>query len=178
MNDYDREKVFSQIMPRNYGRFDLVEALEAEGFFKAPASTKYHGNYEGGLFDHSLKVTETLVELTDKLGLEWHRPESPYIVGMFHDLCKIDAYKQDFETNSFVRNGDLWLPGHGEKSVILAQLFGIDLTVEEIACVRWHMGAFETDTHMWAYYDRAIEEFNNVLWTHTADMIASQIYKT
>lgn len=48
MNDYDREKVFSQIMPRNYGRFDLVEALEAEGFFKAPASTKYHGNYEGG----------------------------------------------------------------------------------------------------------------------------------
>ena len=31
---------------------DLLE----KGFFTAPASTKYHGNYEGGLFDHSYMV--------------------------------------------------------------------------------------------------------------------------
>ena len=59
-----------------------VEDLDYIGFFTAPASIKYHGSYEGGLFDHSLEVTKALVDLTDKLGLTWSRPESPYIVAM------------------------------------------------------------------------------------------------
>ena len=46
---------------------------------------------------------------------------------------------------------------------------------EEIICIRWHMGAFETDTKMWDYYGKAIEKYPNVLYTHTADMIASRI---
>ena len=49
------------------------------------------------------------------------------------------------------------------------------LTDEEIACIRWHMGAYERDTKMWEYYGRAIEKYPNVLFTHTADMIASKI---
>ena len=49
------------------------------------------------------------------------------------------------------------------------------LTDEEIACIRWHMGAFEKDPKMWDYYSRAIEIYPNVLYTHTADMIASRI---
>lgn len=39
---------------------DLLE----KGFFTAPASTKYHGNYEGGLFDHSYMVAHYLKKLT------------------------------------------------------------------------------------------------------------------
>ena len=35
----------------------LIEWLEKEtDFFSAPASTKYHLNYEGGLLVHSLNV--------------------------------------------------------------------------------------------------------------------------
>ena len=49
------------------------------------------------------------------------------------------------------------------------------LTDEEIACIRWHMGAYEIDTKMWQYYDSAIRKYPNVLYTHTADMIASKI---
>ena len=30
------------------------DTLDYLGFFDAPASTKYHGAFEGGLFDHSL----------------------------------------------------------------------------------------------------------------------------
>ena len=67
--------------------------LMENGFFHAPASTKYHGAYEGGLFDHSLMVMNTLVDLSAKNGLKWRRVESPFIVGMFHDLCKIDQYR-------------------------------------------------------------------------------------
>mgnify|MGYP000159837857 FL=1 len=66
--------------------------LIQNGFFTQPASTKYHGAYEGGLFDHSYKVTQILLDMTQRLNLQWTRPESPYIIGMFHDLCKIDNY--------------------------------------------------------------------------------------
>lgn len=37
---------------------DMMEYLTAYGFFTAPASTKYHGNYEGGLLEHSYMVTK------------------------------------------------------------------------------------------------------------------------
>ena len=47
--------------------------LLANGFFSAPASTKYHGAYEGGLFDHSFAVMNFLVELSAKNGLKWQR---------------------------------------------------------------------------------------------------------
>ena len=72
---------------------DLMEYLMAYGFFTAPASTKYHGNYEGGLLNHSRMVTEYLLALTQANHLTWKNPRSPYIVGMFHDLCKIDQYR-------------------------------------------------------------------------------------
>jgi len=149
-------------------------ALDALGFFTAPASTKYHGAYEGGLFDHSLEVAKQLDNLTDKLGLEWVSPNSPIVVGLFHDLCKCDNYVWDIETDSYKYNPEIILPGHGEKSVIMLQKL-IPLTDEEIACIRWHMGAYEKDPKMWEYYNRAIENYPNVLYTHTADMIASKI---
>lgn len=151
-----------------------VNILDDMGFFTAPASTKYHGAYEGGLFDHSLEVAKCLVDLTNRLGLVWETPGSPYIVGMFHDLCKVDNYVIDIETGKYKYNPDIIIPGHGEKSVIMLQKH-INLTDEEIACIRWHMGAYETDTKLWEYYGRAIETYPNVLFTHTADMIASKI---
>lgn len=171
--DYDeRLEIYSRIMPRK-GRIPLVE-LELMGFFGAPASTRYHGTFQGGLFKHSLTVAEELVNLTEKLELKWQRPESPYIVGMYHDLCKCDHYKFDAEKEEYICNLDMIIPGHGDKSVILIQKH-INLTDEEIACIRWHMGAYEKDPRMWEYYGRAIKKYPNVLYTHTADMIASKI---
>lgn len=170
MTENERISLYRDIMPTHI----QIGDLERLGFFKAPASTKYHGAYEGGLFDHSLAVTQSLVNLTDRLGLKWKRPESPFIVGMYHDLCKVESYRYDIETDSYKYNGDMWLDGHGTKSVILTRKY-LKLTDEEIACIRWHMGAYETDTTLWNYYGRAIEEFPNVLYTHTADMIASKI---
>lgn len=157
-----------------------VKALDKIGFFTAPASTKYHGAYEGGLFDHSLAVAKSLVELTNKLGLTWEGKYSPGIVGMFHDFCKCDNYIVDpFNeivpvSKRYIYNPDSVLPGHGDKSVIMLQKY-LPINDEEIACIRWHMVAYETDTKMWEYYGRAIEKYPNVLYTHTADMIASKI---
>ena len=175
MNKEDRIKQYKNFMDYNKPIYPIkVETLEELGFFTAPASTKYHGAYEGGLFDHSFLTAKALVELTEKLDLKWERPESPYIVGMFHDLCKCDNYVKDFETDKYIYNPDIIIPGHGDKSVMILQKY-ISLTDEEIACIRWHMGAYETDTKMWNYYGKAIEKYPNVLFTHTADMISSKI---
>lgn len=172
MSKEERIRAYIELMPSN-AILDL-KLLGDLGFFDAPASTKYHGAYEGGLFDHSLETAKALVELTEKLGLEWERPESPYIVGMYHDLCKCDSYVVDVETGKYIYNPEVIIPDHGAKSVIMLQKY-MRLTDEETACIRWHMGAYETDTKLWNYYGRAIETFPNVLYAHTADMIASKI---
>lgn len=170
---------------------ELANKLEKINFFVAPASINHHGNHDGGLYEHCNEVTFQLLYLTKRLDLTWSRPESPYIVGMFHDLCKCDNYKKSrsrrpntismglgnddsLYEEKWEYNKDILIPGHGEKSVIMAQSIYGYLTEEEIMCIRWHMGAFD-DKANWQYYSGAVAKYPNVLFTHTADMIASQI---
>lgn len=151
---------------------DMTDYLVGNGFFTAPASTKFHGAYKGGLFDHSYLVAKTLVELTERNKLKWQNPRSPYIVGMFHDLCKIDLYSQ-LDDDTYIINSHTSLTGHGDKSAMLLSTL-MQLTEEELLCIRYHMGAF-TDKEEWNYYGEAITRYPNVLWTHTADMIAARM---
>ena len=145
--------------------------LEKNGFFTQAASTKFHGSYDGGLFDHSFMVMLHLVNLTQDNNLVWQNERSPYIVGMFHDLCKIDQYRKTGEGYVFVR--DTPLMGHGNKSVTLLSTI-MDLTEEERLCIRFHMGAF-AGKEEWPMYTDAIHKYKNVLWTHQADMMAAHI---
>lgn len=156
---------------------EFAEWLDANGFFSAPASTKYHGSYEGGLFDHSIAVMDALVDLTHDNHLHWQDVRSPFVVGMFHDLCKIDQYEvikypEDPKVNYSYRK-DTLLTGHGDKSVTLLSQF-MDLTEEERLCIHYHMGAF-TERDEWRNYTDAVKKYPNVLWTHHADMIASHV---
>lgn len=158
---------------------DVTGWLKERGFFKAPASTKYHGTWEGGLYCHSLSVMNTLNKLTEDNHLRWQRPESPWLVGIFHDLCKTDQYDRNPKEMMvgephYIYNDKTLFKGHGEKSVmLLSTLF--QLTEEEVACIRYHMGAF-TEKEQWNDYTRAIHAYPNVLWTHHADMIATHIF--
>lgn len=179
----DRIKKFDELMG------DLVSPefkiwLADHGFFTAPASTKYHGNYEGGLFDHSYEVAKALVELSVKNGLTWEKPGSPLMVGMFHDLCKIDNYRHPEigrsleghpirDTESWEYNPNTLFKGHGTKSVLLLSQF-YNMSEEEIAAITYHMGAF-TEKEEWRDYTHAVNTYPNVLWTHHADMIASHV---
>ena len=154
--------------------------LLANGFFSAPASKKHHSAYEGGLFDHSFAVMNFLVELSAKNGLKWQRAGSPFIVGMFHDLCKIAQYRVDNsipytvgEPTRFEYNPNTQFKGHGDKSIILLSQH-IVLTEEEALCIRYHMGAF-VEKDEWRDYTNAIHRYANVLWTHHADMLASHV---
>lgn len=155
--------------------FPWEELLQTD-FFKAPASTKYHGAYVGGLFDHSMNVANALCYFTGaQLSNPWMRPESPLLVGIFHDACKIGKY--DLNTTN---DGFIWAPsedfaiygGHGAESLIRVQQW-IQLTQEEAMCIRFHMGAYEKED--WEAFDKAIKKYPNVLWTHMADMAASKL---
>lgn len=164
----------------------LVKRLyEETDFFTAPASTKWHAAYPGGLFDHSLGVAQVLVELTQKdICHAWQRSVSPYIVGLLHDATKFGAYVMRQEMNPIKQEIETcyeWNPEyeelspiHGEDSLLKVHTHLLELTEEEQACIRWHMGAYE-GKHSWDKYDAAIRKFPNVLWTHTADMFASKV---
>lgn len=56
MNDAERfEQIFLSQVTRT-GADKLLEWLKSTDFFTAPASTRFHGAYPGGLVKHSLNV--------------------------------------------------------------------------------------------------------------------------
>lgn len=184
-NDAIIQKKFEDAVGQ-YVTLEFKEWLTNNGFFIKPASISHHGNQVGGLFEHSYEVMEDLVEMTQKFGVTWQNERSPYIVGLFHDLCKLDDYVDEnasdvvvMGTGSPVSNNPVWihnpsciLKGHGDKSVMLLSQF-MTLTEEEVFCIRFHMGSYETSA--WKEYDAAIKKYETVLWTHTADMYASKV---
>ena len=139
---------------RREGAEKLLAWLENESdFFVAPASTRYHGNYPGGLLEHSLNVYDCLVDylarprVREQYGLAYNE-ESVAIVALFHDLCKVNFYKpgkRNVKENGVWREvesytiEDTFPYGHGEKSVYMVQAF-MQLKREEALAIRWHMG--------------------------------------
>ena len=81
------------------------------------------------------------------------------------DLEYEDAPVYEYNTNTLLK-------GHGAKSVLILSQF-MTLTEEEMLCIRYHMGAYEKEE--WQEFDMAIKKYPNVLFTHTADMLASKV---
>lgn len=172
MNDLNVMKMLTADIFEGIASRQFLEWIEEQGFYKAPSSKEHHGAVMGGNWEHSMQVGHELMIITEQMGLKWERPQSPVIIGLLHDFCKLDDYRFTAE-GKIERNPESCYPGHGEKSLLM--LMGhIDLTEEEKMCIRYHMGAF-TDSKEWNYYSRAVKRYPNILWTHAADMIASQI---
>lgn len=128
-----------------------IEWLRKTDFFTAPASTRFHESYTGGLISHTLKVVDKLVELHQ---IPTFYPivnlHSAILTALVHDWCKIGLYepymrnvkengnwiqKQEYK----IRDTSLTSFGHGVSSMFLAQRF-FRLSVEEGLAIRWHMG--------------------------------------
>jgi hypothetical protein len=167
----------------------LIEYLEESDFFSAPASSIYHGNFEGGLAEHSLNVLDALISLTTFYNKEYGTPEYEedvlIIVGLLHDMCKINSYVQDFrnvkndkgvwEKVPCYRREQKFTMGHGAKSVFLIQKF-IDISLVEAQAIYWHLGALDISN-----YSSSSELFNAIennfltLALQQADMFAAHI---
>lgn len=84
---YNRLK--AKVLERKTDFEALTGFLESEtDWLKAPASTRFHLNEEGGLLEHSCNVAETLLQLGKLLDPSISE-ESCVICGLFHDLGKV-----------------------------------------------------------------------------------------
>lgn len=151
MEKYKEEYIALLRSTERQGTEKLIEWLEGSDFFRAPASTKTHGAYEGGLLVHSLSVYRILQNFSKNI----HDVDQNAVIisALLHDLCKVDFYIRTVR-NVKIPGERRWeevegygiedkLPlGHGEKSMFMAMRY-IPLTEEEAAAIRWHMGGYD-----------------------------------
>lgn len=179
MTEAEKFKEIFRNTVKRPGAEKLLAWLEDIGFFTAPASTKYHGNYAGGLVDHSNNVYRRLVKMAadEDRRLQHTSPEysaeTLAVVALLHDVCKADAYRLDEDGKYTYTNN--FPAGHGEKSIIIIMGF-MYLTEEEVLAIRWHMGAWDSAVKGGCRdCDYAFAASRLAAMLHIADMMATHL---
>ncbi len=165
------------------GSEKLLKWLSGTDFFTAPASTRFHLAYEGGLVEHSVKVYETLRE---RYFEEGDSEESFAVCGLLHDVCKAQFYRTStrnvkneetgqWEKKPFYTVEDAFPYGHGEKSVYLIERF-MRLKPQEAVAIRWHMGGFDEAARGGSFaISEAFGRYPLAVKLHLADLEASYL---
>ena len=187
--DFEKNKrMFKSLVEANIQRDginDLMEMLEDSDFYKAPASTRFHGSEEGGLCAHSIAVGTQLAKLCEVYAPGLYSKETITIVSLFHDICKIGCYKVEmrnvknehgqWERVPFYKfEEDFNFGGHGSKSVFMIMQH-MKLDPEEAAAINTHMGFSDANN-----ITAISEAYNNNLlaWLlHVADEAATYVDK-
>ena len=183
----DMWKSYSDLLlsTNRQGMKELVNWLDNSDFKVAPASTRYHNSFEGGLLEHSLNVYSELLRHQDLIKLLNIPRDSLVITALLHDICKVNFYKMDMRN---VKKNGTWVQepyytvddffpiGHAEKSVIIAQQF-IRLTDVEIAMIRNHMGC-SADVQGIFNNSNLFDKYPESLLLHMADMRATYILES
>lgn len=164
----EKIQIFEELLrsTNRQGMEEVIEFARKTDFYTAPASSKYHSNYDGGLLDHTLCVYAIAKEYVDSIGVfakdvaDRVDPNSLIISTLLHDFCKICFYKKGQrwkkdETNSWVSYDsylieDTFPIGHGEKSVIMLQSLGLQMTAEEMLAIRFHMAGWGDESKEYA----------------------------
>ena len=146
------------------GLDDLLDWLCKADFFEAPASTKFHGAYAGGLCQHSLDVYEYAKKLTF-LSPTPISEEALVISTLFHDVCKCNLYKTEYRNQKI--NGE-W------QHVYQVQYF-MKLEPIEAAAINCHMGFTDGSTTTLRDVSNAYQS-NPLAWiVHVADEAATYL---
>lgn len=163
---------------------DLIAYMDQIGFYKAPASTRFHGSYEGALAIHSYNVYLNARVIADSLtDSNWvnDHMDSIVICSILHDLGKCGQFGKPLYTENILKNGnqseaqpykhnpDLMDLPHEITSVIEIQKF-IKLTEEEQRAIAWHNGLYGIFK-----YEIQGKEDELYMIIHWADMWASRI---
>lgn len=180
-------KIFNSTIKRE-GADKLLAFLETSDFFTAPASTRYHCAFEGGLVSHSVNVYKRLLfNIENEFGSEWEKyysHETIAICSLLHDLCKVSYYKKDYRNvkengqwvkkEVYVKEEDLPY-GHGEKSVYILQSF-LKLTREEAVAINFHMGGFDARVKGGdGSISEAYDKFPLAIMLHVSDIEATYL---
>lgn len=184
--EINKEKILSLLSKvKRPGMDKLIDWIDGStDFFIAPASTRFHGNYEGGLAEHSLNVYEVFKKKCKTWDIGFSE-EQIIICSVLHDICKANFYekttrnKKDDKTGKWIKVPfyqckDEFPYGHGEKSVYIVRSF-IKLNRDEAYAIRWHMGS-EGEGQMGAIScSNAFNECKAAVLLHTADLEASRL---
>ncbi len=182
----DRAEIFSGLFSENIhrkGADKLLGWIGSTDFFTAPASTRFHAAYEGGLADHSMNVYHVLMQ--KHFAPETDDMESFAIVSLLHDICKAGFYEISYrnvknaegqwEKAPFYSIQDKFPYGHGEKSVYLIERF-MRLKTEEAMAIRWHMGGFDDSARAGSFsIANAFGKFPLAVKLHLADLEATYL---
>lgn len=165
------------------GIVELLSYLTEIGFLEAPASTRFHGAYEGALIEHSVNV----LECAEKIGVAWlggaeynKIKDSVVICALLHDVGKCGQFGKPLyvpnilktgpsEKQPYKTNDDLMTLPHEIVSCIEITKF-IDLTEEEQRAIAWHNGLYGCFK-----YDIQGKETPLYMIIHFADMWASRV---
>jgi hypothetical protein len=164
----------------------LFENANEMGFFRGPASTRFHGAFSFGLPLHSLGVLHTALGLCDGFRFDldsvtdsWRRDF--VLACLFHDFCKAGLYEVSYrnvkneqgvwqkEPFYKVRDGATGV-GHGTESLRRISRH-IRLSEAWELAVAWHMGSFGLTSEENIQYMNACKACPEVLLLHTADML-------
>lgn len=164
------------------GSAELLEWMQTTDFFTAPASSKFHSAYEGGLCEHSLNVYKVMIGRYNN----GQPNESMAICALLHDLCKAQFYKINYRNVKNEETGkwekvpyyfieDRFPFGHGEKSVFLIERF-MKLKIDEAIAIRWHMGGFDDAVRGGSFSaSNAYEKYPIAVQLHIADLEATYL---
>lgn len=161
------------------GSKELKEWLLSTDIETAPASTRFHEVYPGGLMEHSVNVFNELVRLLKAYPQLRVTAETAAIVALLHDVCKLNCYKIEYRNrkNEYGQWGkypaykfeeDFAFGGHGSKSVYLIQKY-MPLTEAEAVAINCHMGV---ENGNWTVND-AFRAYPLAFLVHTADMAST-----
>lgn len=183
-NCVDNKERFLQLCSqvKRDGMDGLLAWLEKSDFFTAPASSRFHGAYEGGLLQHSLNVYDEFKRLIAVYPEVKCDEESIVICTLFHDLCKVGMYTTEkrnrknadgqWETyDAYKIEEKFCFGGHGSKSVYMLMRF-IDLKPAEATAINNHMSAFGGDVNS---IGRAFEQYPFAWLLSVADQSATYI---
>ena len=128
---------------RSTGRENIekvIDWMNRNDFFVAPASVVHHNNFRGGLAKHSLEVYEEAIRLNSVAKLPI---SSVTLCALLHDVCKSDQYSVD-ELGSPASVRENIKKGHGRRSMfILKRGCALPLNYDEEMAIWWHMGEHE-----------------------------------
>lgn len=153
MTEYEKRIIGVHMLSRPEGYQAMIDWLRNTDFYRAPASSKYHESFVGGLLTHTIKVYNCTLDLLKSPTFADVNTKSAALASLCHDWCKIGLYESyqknvknektgEWEKVTAFRRNMKGIPmGHGATSMFIASHF-FSLSNEEALAIRWHMGEY------------------------------------
>jgi hypothetical protein len=185
----ESKKVYIELLrsTNREGIENLITYLETKtDFFTAPASTRFHNNFEGGLLLHTLNVYRNFKKLLEARPDVQVDEENVIIAALCHDLCKANYYTKEernrkvdgrwesYEVYSSIKSPSIPYP-HATRSIRFLRSFISIKHIEELM-IYYHMGPFGGEDYE---YKNLLQDVNErypaTLLMYMADLMASYL---